>query len=138
MRRYSHQCFFLLFSNNNSETNVNNSFYKSNYTQTKNLGVEFETGTDVAGEVLEVGAGVKSLKAGDKVVTFLNHAVSTHSHPFPLLIFLINHDQDNFLAIDINCKFLFYISPNLGYFFFLSALKYSLALLNVIEEVKFC
>ncbi|KAG2672588.1 hypothetical protein I3760_13G048700 [Carya illinoinensis] len=31
-------------------------------------------GTDVAGEVVEVGPGVKSFKAGDKVVAMLNHA----------------------------------------------------------------
>jgi NADPH:quinone reductase-like Zn-dependent oxidoreductase len=31
----------------------------------------------VAGEVVEVGPGVKSFKAGDKVVAALSHAVST-------------------------------------------------------------
>ena len=39
-------------------------------------------GTDVAGEVVEVGPGVKSLKAGDKVVATINHAVRTHSYSF--------------------------------------------------------
>jgi threonine dehydrogenase-like Zn-dependent dehydrogenase len=33
------------------------------------------TGTDVAGEVVEVGSGVKNFKAGDKVVAMLNFAV---------------------------------------------------------------
>ncbi|KAL6967972.1 hypothetical protein U1Q18_033775 [Sarracenia purpurea var. burkii] len=31
-------------------------------------------GTDVAGEVVEVGSGVKNFKAGDKIVTILSHA----------------------------------------------------------------
>lgn len=34
------------------------------------------TRTDVAGEVVEVGQGVKNFKAGDKVLITLNHAVS--------------------------------------------------------------
>ena len=54
---------------------------------------KFEIGTDVTGEVLEVGSRVKRLKVGDKVVTFLNHAVSI-IHPFPPLI-LVNHEQGN-------------------------------------------
>ena len=32
-------------------------------------------GTDVAGEVADVGSGVKNFKAGDKVVAMLNFAV---------------------------------------------------------------
>jgi NADPH:quinone reductase-like Zn-dependent oxidoreductase len=42
-------------------------------------------GTDVAGEVVEVGPGVKNFKAGDKVVACLGHAVSTHFYSFSLL-----------------------------------------------------
>ena len=34
------------------------------------------TGTDIAGEVVEVGSGVKNFKAGDKVVAMLSHFVS--------------------------------------------------------------
>ena len=33
-------------------------------------------GTDVAGEVVEVGSGVKNFKAGDKVVAYLRQFVS--------------------------------------------------------------
>ncbi|KAK9144545.1 hypothetical protein Sjap_004448 [Stephania japonica] len=36
----------------------------------------FVPGTDVAGEVVEIGPGVKNFNAGDKVVAMLNHAVS--------------------------------------------------------------
>jgi Zn-dependent alcohol dehydrogenase len=37
------------------------------------------TGTDVAGEVVEVGPGVTNFKTGDKVVTILTHClVSAH------------------------------------------------------------
>ena len=35
--------------------------------------------TDVAGEIIEVGQGVKNFKAGDKVVALLSHLVSTQS-----------------------------------------------------------
>ncbi|EXB84482.1 Putative quinone-oxidoreductase-like protein [Morus notabilis] len=35
-------------------------------------------GTDVAGEVVEVGQGVKNFKAGDKVLITLNHALQGH------------------------------------------------------------
>ena len=38
--------------------------------------------TDVAGEVVEVGPGVKSFKAGDKVLAYLTIAVSTHFYSF--------------------------------------------------------
>ena len=37
--------------------------------------VFFETGTDVAGEVVQVGSGVKNVKAGDKVVAMLSFVV---------------------------------------------------------------
>jgi threonine dehydrogenase-like Zn-dependent dehydrogenase len=38
------------------------------------------TGTDVAGEVVEVGPGVTNFKTGDKVVAVLTHClVSAHS-----------------------------------------------------------
>ena len=37
------------------------------------------TGTDVAGEVVEVGPGVTNFKTGDKVVAILSHLVSAHS-----------------------------------------------------------
>lgn len=35
-----------------------------------------ETGADAAGEVIDVGPGVSSFKAGDKVVAMLNFMVS--------------------------------------------------------------
>lgn len=37
------------------------------------------TGTDVAGEIVDVGQGVKNFKAGDRVVALLSHSVSTYS-----------------------------------------------------------
>lgn len=39
-------------------------------------------GTDVAGEIVEVGQGVKKFKAGDKVVAFLSNRVSVESFNF--------------------------------------------------------
>lgn len=42
-------------------------------------------GSDVAGEVVEVGPGVKSFKAGDKVVAALSHSVSTHFDSFAFI-----------------------------------------------------
>ena len=42
------------------------------------------TGTDIAGEVVEVGSGVKNFKAGDKVVAMLSHFVS---FMLPLVLF---------------------------------------------------
>lgn len=50
----------------------------------------------MAGEVIEVGPGVKSLKAGDKVVTILSHAVSIHSHFLRLV--LLDHEHEIFLG----------------------------------------
>ena len=35
----------------------------------------FDSGTDVAGEVVEVGPQVKDFKAGDKVIALLTHQV---------------------------------------------------------------
>ena len=35
------------------------------------------TGTDVAGEVVGVGSGVKNVKAGDKVIAMLGFAVKS-------------------------------------------------------------
>lgn len=52
----------------------------------------------MAGEVVEVGAGVKSLKVGDKVVAHLSHRVSLLS-PFLRLI-LLDHEQETLLVID--------------------------------------
>lgn len=52
----------------------------------------------MAGEVVEVGAGVKSLKAGDKVVAFLSHAVSIHLPS--LRLNLLDFEQETFLVID--------------------------------------
>ena len=43
-------------------------------------------GTDVAGEVVEVGSGVKSFKAGDKVVATIYHSVRTHSYSFGFML----------------------------------------------------
>lgn len=40
------------------------------------------TGTDMAGEVVEVGPGVKNFRTGDKVVAILNPTVSAHSFFF--------------------------------------------------------
>ena len=38
--------------------------------------MELGTASDVAGEVMEVGPGVKNFKAGDKVVAVVNPLVS--------------------------------------------------------------
>ena len=35
------------------------------------------TGTDVAGEVVDVGSGVKNVKPGDKVIAMLGFAVKS-------------------------------------------------------------
>ena len=45
-------------------------------------------GTDVAGEVVEVGSGVKNFKAGDKVVAMLSRFVS-FILPHVLFFFLV-------------------------------------------------
>jgi NADPH:quinone reductase-like Zn-dependent oxidoreductase len=37
------------------------------------------TGTDVAGEVVSLGPGVKRFSPGDKVMTYIHILVSTHS-----------------------------------------------------------
>lgn len=39
------------------------------------------TVTDVAGEIVEVGQGVKKFKVGDKVVALLSFGVSAHFIP---------------------------------------------------------
>lgn len=42
-------------------------------------GVISSTGTDVAGEVVSLGPGVKRFSPGDKVLTYIHILVSTHS-----------------------------------------------------------
>lgn len=44
--------------------------------KSENVYVFVTTATDVAGEVLDVGPGVKNFKIGDKVVSMLNTFVS--------------------------------------------------------------
>ena len=48
-------------------------------------------GTDVAGEILQVGLGVKDFKVGDKVIAKLQHGV-IFSLPLTLLFMLVNFD----------------------------------------------
>ena len=45
----------------------------------------------MAGEVVEVGPGVKSFKAGDKVVAVISHAVRIHSYSFGFIFPSINN-----------------------------------------------
>lgn len=44
---------------------------------------------DVAGEIVEVGEGVKKFKAGDKAVALLNLSVSAHSIPLLKLVLIL-------------------------------------------------
>jgi len=47
-------------------------------------------GTDIAGEVIEVGKSVRKFKPGDKVVALVSPFVSYHNHYYIVAIVLIN------------------------------------------------